>query len=335
MGDRTSVGLGAAIRRHPVGVIIFLLVILALAVLLSLSYGHGIRAVLEGFRSSDGFGYVLRKIRVPRTMIALMVGGALAVSGTTLQSILRNPLAEPYTLGLSGGASLGIALATIFGLQRHGPWVNPLFGFFGGMASASLVYALSRRRLFQPTSMVLFGIVAGLVFSSFVFLLFSLMDPDRMQIALMWLMGDLSALDVALVPLYVSLFVVPLALLFLYGKEIDILSLGPEKARYLGVDPRRMYRILFVLTSILTGLSVSAAGIIGFVGLIVPHVLREVCGPRHSLLLIASFIGGAFFLISSDIISRYLVYPVELPVGVVTGILGGFLLLVMLLRRRS
>jgi iron complex transport system permease protein len=277
---------------------------------------------------------VLRKIRIPRTLIALMVGGALAVSGTTLQSILRNPLAEPYTLGLSGGASLGIAVATLFALQRHtGPWMNPLFGFFGGMASASIVYALSRRRLFQPTSMVLFGIVASLVFSSFVFLLFSLMDPDRMQIALMWLMGDLSALDVTLVPLYAILFVVPLAVLFLYGKEIDILSLGPEKARYLGVDPRRMYRILFILTSILTGLSVSAAGIIGFVGLIVPHLLREICGPRHSLLLTASFIGGAFFLISSDVISRYLLYPVELPVGVVTGILGGFLLLVMVLRR--
>jgi iron complex transport system permease protein len=315
-------------------VIFVLLLLLGLAVAFSLGYGHGFRALWDGMGSQDGFGYVLRRIRIPRTLIALMVGGALAASGTTLQSVLRNPLAEPYTLGLSGGASLGIAIAGVLGLQRQmGPWVNPLFGFLGGMASAAAVYALSRRRLFQPTGMVLFGIVTSLVFSSVVFLLFSLMDPDRMQTALMWLMGDLSALDVSLVPLYLILFVIPLAVLFFYGKEIDILSLGPEKARYLGVDPGRMYRLLFVLTSILTGLSVSAAGIIGFVGLIVPHILREVCGPRHGFLLIASFLGGAFFLIGSDVISRYIVYPLELPVGVVTGILGGLLLLVLVLRR--
>ncbi len=328
-GSRSTI-----LREHPWAVVAFLLVLLGLAVTMSLSYGHGLRAVVEGFGSDDGFGYVLKRLRMPRTLIALAVGGALAVSGATLQSILRNPLAEPYTLGLSGGASLGVAVASILGLQRLiGPWVNPLFGFLGGALSAALVYILSRRRLFQPTSMILFGIVASLVFSSFVFFLFSLMDPDRMQIALMWLMGDLSALDISLVPLYVGLFTVPLAILLLYGKEIDILSLGPEKARYLGVDPGRMYRILFVLTSILTGLSVSAAGIVGFVGLIVPHVLREACGPRHSFLLITSFIGGAFFLVSSDIISRYLLYPIELPVGVVTGILGGFLLLIMVIRR--
>jgi iron complex transport system permease protein len=308
--------------------------LLVISVIVSLSYGKGIDAVLTGFGSADGFGLVLRKIRLPRTIVALLVGGALGVCGVTLQSVLRNPLAEPYTLGISGGASLGIALSAILGAPRLlGIAANPVMGFVGAMLSASIVYVLSKKKSFQPSSMILFGIVVSLVFSSFVFFLFSLMDPDRMQIALMWLMGDLSSLDIAFVPYYIPMLLVPSCLLFLFGKELDILSFGYEKAQYLGIDPPRIYGKLFLLASLLTGLCVSAAGIIGFVGLIVPHMLRQTVGSGHRVLLIASYLGGAFFLVTSDIFSRYLLYPVELPVGVVTGILGGAVLLVLLVRK--
>jgi iron complex transport system permease protein len=322
-------------RRRRVPVFIVLAFLLVLAVLMSLGYGVGIRAFIQGLFSEDGFGIVLRRVRLPRTIMAVLVGGSLAVCGVTLQSILRNPLAEPYTLGISGGASLGVVVAVMAGIHRYlGAYANPLLGFLGALCALAIVYSLSRRRLFDPNSMVLFGVVVSLVFSSLVFFIFSILDPDRMQIALMWLMGDLSSLEVSLVPIYIPLLLIPTLILFFFGSEMDLLSLGAEKAHYLGVDPPRTYRLLFVLTSVLTGLSVSAAGIIGFVGLIVPHILRRIVGPTHRTLLVASYLGGAFFLVLSDFFSRYLLYPVELPAGVVTGMLGGFVLLLLLVRRR-
>ena len=308
--------------------------LLLFSILLSLGYGKGLGVVFGGLFTNEGFGLILRKIRIPRTVIAFLVGGSLGVCGVTLQSILRNPLAEPYTLGIAGGASFGIALSTIIGLQKFlGIFANPLLGFGGAMLSVVIVFALSRKRFFDPNSMVLFGIVVSLVFSSFVFFIFSLLDPDKMQMTLMWLMGDLSSLDIAFVPAYIPMFLIPTSILFFFGKELDILSLGREKAQYLGVDPPRLYKGLFLLSSLLAGLCVSASGVIGFVGLIVPHILRNILGPGHTLLLVASYMGGAFFLIISDVFSRYLLYPVELPVGVVTGILGGFILLFLLVRR--
>jgi iron complex transport system permease protein len=311
-----------------------LIALVLLAALLSLSYGKSPGAVWRGLFEADGFGLILKKIRFPRTVVAFLVGGSLGMCGVVFQSILQNPLAEPYTLGISGGASLGITLSALLGMQAYlGIYANPLMGFVGAMFSVFIVYMLSKRRFFNPTNMVLFGIVANLVFSSLVFFLFSIMDPDKMQITLMWIMGDLLTLDVSLIPFYTPMFVLPALILFLFGKELDILSLGSEKAHYLGLNPPRAYKLLFLLTSLLTGLCVSAAGIIGFVGLVVPHVLRNVAGASHSFLLISSYLGGAFFLIISDVFSRYLLYPVELPVGVVTGITGGFVLLVLLLRR--
>ena len=322
-------------KRKNTVILASLVCLLIISILLSLGYGKGLGAVFCSLFTNEGFGLILRKIRIPRTIIAFLVGGSLGVCGVTLQSILRNPLAEPYTLGIAGGASFGIALSTIMGLQQVlGAFANPLLGFGGAMLSVAIVFALSKKRFFDPNSMILFGIVVSLVFSSFVFFIFSLLDPDKMQTTLMWLMGDLSNLDIAFIPVYIPMFLIPTSILFFFGKELDILSLGREKAQYLGVNPPRFYKGLFLIASLLAGLCVSASGIIGFVGLIVPHILRSLLGAGHTVLLIASYIGGAFFLILSDVFSRYLLYPVELPVGVVTGILGGFILLFLLGRRQ-
>lgn len=321
-------------RTSKPAILTVLIGLVLLSALLSLSYGQSLSAVWRGLFESDGFGLILRRVRLPRTVIAFLVGGSLGMCGVVLQSILQNPLAEPYTLGISGGASLGITLSALLGMQASlGMYAHPLMGFAGAMLSVVMVYALSKRRFFNPTNMVLFGIVANLVFSSLVFFLFSIMDPDKMQITLMWIMGDLLTLDVSLVPFYIPMFFVPAFFLFFFGRELDVLSLGSEKALYLGVNPSRAYKLLFLLTSLLAGFCVSAAGIIGFVGLVVPHLLRNIAGAGHTFLLLSSYLGGAFFLIVSDVFSRYLLYPVELPVGVVTGIAGGFILLLLLLRR--
>jgi iron complex transport system permease protein len=322
------------VRNKKTALLGILICLVILSAILSLSYGKSLTAVWRGFFESDGFGLILKKIRLPRTIIAFLVGGSLGMCGVVLQSILQNPLADPYTLGISGGACLGITLSALLGLQVYlGIYASPLMGFAGATASVLIVYALSKRRFFNPTNMVLFGIVTNLVFSSLVFFIFSIMDPDKMQITLMWIMGDLLTLDVSIVPFYVPMFVLPALILCFCGKELDLLSLGAEKAHYLGLNPSRAYKFLFLITSLLTGLCVSAAGIIGFVGLVVPHVLRNIAGAGHSFLLVSSFLGGAFFLIISDVLCRSLLYPVELPVGVVTGITGGLILLVLLLRR--
>jgi len=322
------------LKKNSILVFAILLVLLIISILFSLSYGKSITHVMKSLFIDSGIDPVVRKVRLPRTLMAFLVGGSLGICGVVLQSILRNPLAEPYTLGLSGGATFGVALSATIGLERYlSLYANPLMGFMGAMASVMIIYLLTRKKFFHPNSMILFGIVVSLVFSSFVFFLFSILDPDKMQITLMWLMGDLSSLDIKLIPAYIPMFLIPAIIMLFFGRELDILSLGSEKAQYLGVNPPRMYRILFLLSSIVTGLCVSASGIIGFVGLIVPHILRNIIGAGHSSLLFASYLGGAFFLIASDVISRYILYPVELPVGVVTAMLGGFTLLIVIVRR--
>lgn len=315
-------------------IFIILILLLVCAVVLSIGYGKGINEIIRGLTEKEGFGFVLRKIRIPRTILALLIGGSLSICGASLQSILRNSLAEPYTLGISAGASLGITISVILGLNNQlGVFANPFMGFMGAMGSTSMVYILSRKKLFDPGAMVLFGIVVSLIFSSLVFLLFSLMDPDRMHGVILWLMGDLSSLENELIFFYIPAFLIPAFILFCFSRELDILSLGHEKAQYLGVKSQRAYKVFFILTSILTGLCVSAAGIIGFVGLIVPHILRMFLNTGNRYLLYASYIGGAAFLVFSDVFSRYILYPMELPVGVVTGIIGGAILLVLLIKR--
>lgn len=234
--------------------------VLIAVVLFSLTYSTRPGIFFHNVFSDESFRLVFTQIRLPRTIIAFLVGGALAMCGVTLQSILRNPLAEPYTLGISGGASLGVAVAVVTGLADYfGPYGNPLLGFAGALVSMAIVYGLSKRRFFDPSTMILFGIVTNLVFSSFVFLFISLMDPDRVQGTLMWLMGDLSTLEPSVVMWYVPLLLIPSVLLGVFGKDLDLLSLGSEKAQYLGANPPRLYKVLFIVTSLLTALCVSAS----------------------------------------------------------------------------
>jgi len=309
--------------------------LLFLSVLISLGYGKGFYELLKGLWCSENFCFVLKKIRIPRTIFALLIGGSLSICGVTFQSILRNNLAEPYTLGISGGACFGITLSVIFELNsKLGPFANPAMGFLGAMCSTYIVFLLSRKRFFDPNQIILFGIVVSLIFSSLVFFLFSISDPDRMHGVLLWLMGDLSGFESDLIVFYIIIFLIPAFVLFFLNKELDVLSLGYEKARYLGLNPDTGYSIFFVITSLLTAFCVSVAGIIGFVGLIVPHILKIVLGTGSKHILFTSYLAGASLLILSDTFSRYVLYPLELPVGVVTGILGGTILLVLLLKRR-
>ncbi|HPP06098.1 MAG TPA: iron ABC transporter permease, partial [Syntrophorhabdaceae bacterium] len=291
--------------------------ILFFSVLISLGYGKGFHELFNGLSWRGDFYFVLKKIRIPRTIFALLIGGSLGICGATLQSILRNNLAEPYTLGISAGASFGITLSVILELNSMlGSFANPVMGFIGAMGSTYIVFLLSRRRFFDPNHMILFGIVVSLIFSSLVFFLFSISDPDRMHGVILWLMGDLSGFESELMVFYIPVFLIPAFILFFLNKELDVLSLGYEKARYLGVNPEIVYKVFFVITSLLTGMCVSIAGIIGFVGLIVPHILKIILGTGSKHILFNSYLAGASLLVLSDTFSRYILYPLELPVGV-------------------
>jgi iron complex transport system permease protein len=274
---------------------------------------------------------IIWRIRLPRAVLGMLVGAGLASCGAVFQGILRNPLAEPYTLGISGGAALGIAIGVI--LNIAGAYF-PVLAFTGSLISIFLVYALASKKHFSNTTLILGGVILSFLFSSLVFLIFSLIRSEDVHGIIMWLMGDLSSAQVPLIKT-ISLFIIPGVLfLFIFSRDLNILTLGEEKARHLGVKPEQIKKILFITASFITGACVSASGIIGFVGLIIPHFMRKIVGVNHRLLLPASCLGGAIFLTLCDTLARSIIRPLELPVGVITGIFGGIFFLSFLIRSK-
>ena len=256
---------------------------------------------------------ILLRLRLPRTLLAAAVGACLAGAGTTLQAILRNPLADPYVLGISGGAAVGAVLAEGLGLS---PWC---LAFPGGLATLGLILALGRRGgELRMERVILAGIMLNALCSALILVLLSVLPPWREHGLLFWLMGDLEAVGYGR-PLLVA---VPLALacpaLPLASRPLDLLLLGDERARQLGLEVGRFRTTALVLSSLLTALAVAGGGIIGFVGLMVPHLLRLALGGLHRRLLPASLVGGAAFLALCDVLARCL----RLPIGALTAILG-------------
>jgi iron complex transport system permease protein len=273
---------------------------------------------------------VVFKIRLPRILIAIIVGAGLAVSGVVFQTLLRNPLAEPYTLGVSGGACLGVAILNIIGFSKIG-FSLPLAGFLGALFSISIVYLLANRKGFSNISLILSGIILNFLFSSIVLLIFAFLRPQQVQSMILWLMGDLSSANFNLVRVSYILITIAIIIIFIFSRELDVLSLGEERAHFLGLNPQKMRKIFFVLASLITGTAISVSGVIGFVGLLIPHLMRKFVGPNHTGLLISSSISGAIFLLISDTFSRTIISPIELPVGVVTGLVGGGFFLFILI----
>lgn len=275
---------------------------------------------------------ILWEIRIPRIVLGLLVGGALACCGAVFQGLLRNPLAEPYTLGISGAAALGVTLGVVL---RAGGIYLPVFAFAGSALSVFLVYSVAAKKRFSNPSLILGGVILSFLFSSLVFLIFSISKAEDIHGVMLWLMGDLSSASDYLIRI-IPFFILPgLALLFVFSGELNILTLGEEKARHLGVSAAQVKKILFITASFITGACVAASGIIGFVGLIIPHFMRRIVGVDHRALLPASCIAGAGFLIFCDSIARTIIRPLELPVGVITGIFGGVFFLSFLLKSKQ
>lgn len=280
---------------------------------------------------------IIYKIRLPRVILALFVGAALAVAGAALQGLLRNPLAEPYTIGVASGASVGAALVIIFiGGEVFGAALLPFAAFLGAFLTGLLVYRLA---LVNGHMAVETLILAGVVMSSFMSAILSYMltlAGENLQQVIYWLMGSLGLRGSEYFIYTLPLLLAGIFLLCLYGRDLNILTFGEETAGQLGISVERTKRIILLLAALLTGIAVSLAGTIGFVGLIIPHLVRLMLGPDHRVLLPVSALGGGIFLIWADLVARVAAAPVELPVGVVTAFLGApFFLYLLRKRKRS
>jgi iron complex transport system permease protein len=275
---------------------------------------------------------IVRDLRAPRVLLAFLVGGSLAVAGAALQAMIRNPLAEPYLLGLSGGAGLGavIAIAT----RAAGTWAIPIAAFVGAAAAVVLVYRLSLvagRRL-DPRVLLLSGVVVGSFAGALMSAIIVLSPSEGTRNAFLWLLGGFGAASWQSLAVFAAYAVAPLALIGYSARSLDLIALGEEPAHHLGADVHRTRRLVYGCTALLTAASVATCGIIGFVGLVVPHAVRTMARPLHRTLLPLVFLVGGGFLVLSDVVARTVVRPLELPVGVITALVG-VPLFALLLRR--
>jgi iron complex transport system permease protein len=273
---------------------------------------------------------VVHELRLPRALSAFAVGGLLALSGAILQVLLRNPLADPYVLGVSGGASVAALLAIMLGLPAAG--VDGLAAL-GALAACLLVYALAQGPGgWTPTRLLLTGVVVAAGAGSVVSLLLALGDETRLRGMVFWLLGDLSRSDRW--PWLMSLLAAGAAAGVLLGRQLNVLARGALQAASVGMDVRRLQILLFVVSSALTGSAVSAAGSIGFVGLVTPHLVRLAVGSDNRVVLPASALAGGVLLMAADLAARVLIAPRQLPVGALTALVGVPLFLALMYRQR-
>jgi iron complex transport system permease protein len=291
-----------------------------------------VRAAQRGADSTSGT--IIRELRLPRVLGAALVGGALAAAGALLQGMLRNPLADPFVTGTSAGASLGAVLAIALGFE---PALVPLAAFAGAIAAITLVWRLAR---LGGRTTVLTVLLAGVVLTSFAGALvtFILVSNDRLALrvrsVLGWLQGGVSVIswnELAVAAAVVTIGVVGAILL---APRIDAYAFGEETAAALGVDLDRTTAAVLATTALLTGAAVAIAGLIGFVGLVIPHALRFLLGATHRRLIVASIPAGAMALVLADLGARTVLAPAELPVGVITGLVGAPFFLALLVRSR-
>lgn len=304
----------------------FLLALAALALALGVMFGSVAvpwSAVTDALRGGAvGEAGLIRNLRLPRVLLAFLVGGALSISGAALQALVRNPLADPYLVGLSGGAGLGAVLA--IALHLGGAWTVPLAAFIGALAAVALVYRLSvvtGRRL-DPHILLLGGVVVGAFAGSVMSAIITLAPAAELRSAMLWLLGGFGMASWPALLLFTVYGALPIAVLLWSARGLDLLTLGEENAQHLGADVERLKRRVYLSVAGLTGAAVAVSGIIGFVGLVIPHVVRRWGTPLHRQLLPAAFIAGGGFLVLADLLARSIFRPLELPVGIVTALIG-------------
>jgi iron complex transport system permease protein len=304
------------------------LVALAIAALLAgVVVGPADLGVGAAVRALGGAGdpttlAIVRELRLPRVLLAFLVGGSLAVTGAVLQALVRNPLADPYLLGLSGGAGLGAVAAIALGVA--GAWSVPIAAAAGALAAIVLVYRLAvvADAVLDTRVLLLAGVVVGSFAAALVGAILALSPAEGLRSALLWLLGGFDAASWSALGIFAAYAVLPLVMLVRESRMLDLLSLGEEPARFLGADVEPLKRRLYLASSLLTAAAVAVSGIIGFVGLVIPHAVRVLWGARHGSLLPSAFLLGGALLAAADAVARTAFAPLSLPVGVVTAVVG-------------
>ncbi len=321
--------------------ILSLLALLFATIVLALSIGEvnfSLGELISIFQKSEGIERsILYNIRIPRILLGFAVGGALSISGLVLQAIYRNPLVEPYTLGISGGAALGVAICIVFGLNEFFPLLSlPISGVIGAFAVIVFMYFISMRRThLNINSILLTGVMISFITSSVIMFLLSTTTSEKLQNIIFWTMGSLEEPNKYLIYLVVFVSILGLLIFYFFVSQLNALRLGEAHAKYLGINTNLLIKVLFIVASVITGISVATAGVIGFVGLIVPHLMRYLVGNDYRILLISTFLSGGIFLILSDVLARTIISPNELPIGVITGIIGGLVFIVAISKSKK
>ena len=279
---------------------------------------------------------IILEIRLPRVILAGLVGAALAIAGATYQGLFRNPLADPYLIGVAQGAALGAVIGFLLPFNWYGMGfgIIPLLAFTGALISVAIVYNLARVGKTLPmTTLILAGVALGALWGSVVSYLI-ITSGGKMHGILFWLMGSFSLSEWSEVKVVLPYMVVGVAIILLYARSLNIMHLDEEQAQQLGVNTERLKLILLAAATLITAAAVCFVGIIGFVGIIIPHAVRLVWGPDYRFLLPLSVLTGAIFLILADLVARTALAPTEIPVGVVTAICGAPFFLYLLRRKK-
>jgi iron complex transport system permease protein len=319
--------------RHKPAYVVYSAFVLALAGALAISIAAGPSHLSL---SELWYNPAILKLRAARSLMAAIAGAGLSVAGAVFQALLRNPLAEPYVLGVTAGAGVGAALAIVFGITAIGAWTVPGMAFAGALGTILLVQALARKPdgSAPVETMLLAGVTVAAVLNSILMFLVSVAPSDKLHGVIWWLLGNLQATEWPPVAAVGAVVATGVLMSILWARDLNLLALGDDPAAHLGLHVARSRLLFYVVASLVTGATVAACGIIGFVGLIVPHAVRLLVGPDHRRLVLASAIAGAAFLMLADCLARTLLSPREIPIGVVTALAGGPLFIFLLRRHK-
>jgi len=296
--------------------------------------GLGERISIDGIPESAIT--IIMKLRLTRVILALLVGAGLAAVGSTMQCLFRNPMAEPGLLGISSGAGLGATIAIITGVNTtfFGMGATAIAAFFGAILTMLIVYNISRTGSKMSSTVLILAGTAVSFMNSAVIQLLMIFRRDRMDYIMLWTMGSFTTSGWNKVLILLAFLAIGLVILLLYARQLNVISTGEETAQSLGIEVEKIKKILLAVCSLITAACVSTAGIIGFVGLIIPHIFRLVVGPDQRILLPYSIVGGAAFLVICDTLARVIAPPAEIPVGAITAVFGSPFFIALLIRSK-
>lgn len=308
--------------------ILLLFLILCIALVFAVVNGSVDIPIKELFQRENK---LILNLRLFRALVAIIAGSGLAISGIALQAILRNSLAEPYLLGTSSGAGLAAVLTIVAGISRV---FLPFTAFIGAILSIILVYNLARQNnKVTDQSLILSGVIISIASSAVVVFLISISNNEALHDMSWWLWGSLAVYDIKLLFTVSLIVILGIAVIYVFSQDLNAISLGEEEAIHLGVDIEKAKKILIAVVSLITASIVCICGVIGFVGLMIPHLMRLVVGPNHKVLIPTTCVAAAIFMLVSDTLSRTLFSPLEIPIGVITALLGVPTFIFLLKRR--